>query len=391
MIVFETETELDMLALRTFGISAKETETPIGRFGTGLKYALAVLLREDCAVAINAGAVSLTIQKEHRDFRGKAFDFIVARPLNEPAFDLGFTTDLGKDWELWQAFRELYSNTIDESGTARRSAGNLAGIAESGKTTICVTGAAFEAVFDERDEIIIEGKPLWENDDVAIHEGASDFMFYQGIRALKLKHQAAFRYNLKRFVDLTEDRTIKYAWQAENRVRCALGSCDNEDIIAKALTGGDKSAERKLEYQYIEKPSAAFANVVAKEKPRVPPSAVSAVATSVEVSSPSNKADLNHEHRERLERVATLLRRADIDVASRKIIAVGMLTADARYDARGGRLYLAEAAFSDDETLTHCIVNGLADLESFMSEDWLKGRLFAALHSMSSQAESVAS
>ena len=27
---------------------------------------------------------------------------------------LGFTTDLGKTWEMWQIFRELYSNMLDE-------------------------------------------------------------------------------------------------------------------------------------------------------------------------------------------------------------------------------------------------------------------------------------
>jgi len=43
MIVFENQGEIDLIAFTPFGVNTKETDSPIGFFGTGLKYATAVL------------------------------------------------------------------------------------------------------------------------------------------------------------------------------------------------------------------------------------------------------------------------------------------------------------------------------------------------------------
>ena len=45
MIVFENPGEIDIRSISTFGVSVKEGDNPIGFFGTGLKYAIVVLLR----------------------------------------------------------------------------------------------------------------------------------------------------------------------------------------------------------------------------------------------------------------------------------------------------------------------------------------------------------
>src|ERR1700733_12022356 len=51
MIVFENYGEIEIDAITTFGVSVKEGPNPIGFFGTGLKYAVAVLLRHGCKVS----------------------------------------------------------------------------------------------------------------------------------------------------------------------------------------------------------------------------------------------------------------------------------------------------------------------------------------------------
>ena len=83
MIRFHNFGELDLLALRTFGLHAKESSSAIGQFGTGLKYALAVLMRNGCDVSIRAGAIELEITTEQRNFRGKNLDFVVAQPKGQ--------------------------------------------------------------------------------------------------------------------------------------------------------------------------------------------------------------------------------------------------------------------------------------------------------------------
>jgi len=47
MITFENDGEIDLRAISQFGINVKTGDSPIGFFGTGLKYALAVLMREE--------------------------------------------------------------------------------------------------------------------------------------------------------------------------------------------------------------------------------------------------------------------------------------------------------------------------------------------------------
>jgi len=54
-IAFQNDGELDLRLMATFGCSVKETNNPIGFFGTGLKYALAVLLRTGHKVTVHLG------------------------------------------------------------------------------------------------------------------------------------------------------------------------------------------------------------------------------------------------------------------------------------------------------------------------------------------------
>lgn len=54
-IIFHNPGELDIRAVTTFGLSVKKSDNPIGQFGTGLKYAIAVALRHGCDVEICAG------------------------------------------------------------------------------------------------------------------------------------------------------------------------------------------------------------------------------------------------------------------------------------------------------------------------------------------------
>ena len=49
---FYNKSELPLECINTFGVSVKDNEHPIGYFGTGLKYAIAVLLRNGCTIDI---------------------------------------------------------------------------------------------------------------------------------------------------------------------------------------------------------------------------------------------------------------------------------------------------------------------------------------------------
>ena len=117
MITFKNKGAIDVRAITTFGISSKENDNAIGYFGTGLKYAIAVMLREGVNFSIVTGGKQYEFETRAETVRVDEFNFCFMRAGGTGKFEqLPFTTELGKNWELWQAFRELYCNCTDENG-----------------------------------------------------------------------------------------------------------------------------------------------------------------------------------------------------------------------------------------------------------------------------------
>lgn len=98
--------------LMLIGSSTKREQTgKIGMFGSGWKYALAWLLRNDCTPRIFSGETEIKVDytvKMHRDNPVKVIT------VNEAETSL--TTEMGPKWTGWMALREVISNAIDEGG-----------------------------------------------------------------------------------------------------------------------------------------------------------------------------------------------------------------------------------------------------------------------------------
>ncbi len=93
---------------------------PIGFFGTGLKYAMATALRLGGEMTIFTDGKRYDVRGRKMTLRDKEFTQVM---LNDEA--LGFTTELGKQWEAWMVIRELYSNALDENGEAMIQSGEI--------------------------------------------------------------------------------------------------------------------------------------------------------------------------------------------------------------------------------------------------------------------------
>jgi len=237
MIYFGTPGPLDPRAVLTFGLSAKETENPIGYFGTGLKYALAILAREGARVTING----VPIRKIPSTFRGKAFDELALGELKLP-----FTTELGKNWKLWMAFRELYSNTLDERGAISDRPVQF-------ETIIAVDSSAFEELYHRRFEFFIrpERKPLYSNDVLEIYEGETNSVFLKGIKVFETAKHCNFTYNFLRKLTLSEERTADY-FSITNHAGTGLAACTNKAILRKVLIAGSQDFEHHFNYSIYE-------------------------------------------------------------------------------------------------------------------------------------------
>ena len=237
MIVFKNEGTLDINSITTFGVSVKEKESAIGFFGTGLKYAIAVLLRNGCSITIKTGEETYEFATEELIVRNVSFPVVTMNGKQ-----LSFTTEYGKTWELWQAARELYSNCIDEGGNVTKEIDD-----SFNGTQVVVLGAEFESTWRARHTFLLSAPVLWANDTLEVCEGPSEYAYYQGIRAYTLHTKSKFTYNLKTHQKLTEDRALANWWGAQWGTTWALASCDNKDVLESVIINNPEVEEDWLE------------------------------------------------------------------------------------------------------------------------------------------------
>jgi hypothetical protein len=111
-VCFENKGEVPINAFKLLGASTKRgSATKIGYFGTGLKYAIAVMLKQGIDFKVYSGTKEVKIGTRKTKFMTE--DILVMTVNGEKT---SITLDAGIDWKPWFAIREIYSNTIDEGG-----------------------------------------------------------------------------------------------------------------------------------------------------------------------------------------------------------------------------------------------------------------------------------
>lgn len=274
-VVFRTPGKLDLRSLTIFGLNAKPSVTnPIGYFGTGLKYAIAVLMRERIPVTIFVGPTKWVIEVEETKFRDKDFASIVLtrhrKFLPPQKRVLPFTTELGKNWDLWQAYRELESNTLDEQGETyitRRAYGDLEGSIndedcphtnEDRKnftdfTYIQVESEDFVQEHLDREKTFLPRALRQQIDgdaSVQVFQQPSKFLYYRGIRVMELEAPSNQTYNILKQIRLTEDRTVESKYEVQWLLERYLAQKAPTHEIKKAVTAPKDSWEtRNLSFE----------------------------------------------------------------------------------------------------------------------------------------------
>mgnify|MGYP003646079995 CR=1 FL=1 len=243
MLIFQNDGVLPIEGFTTFGMSAKPGSTnPIGKFGTGLKNAVAIILRLGGSITVWRGEQEYVFYTRSEDFRGKSFDKVrmkrrrtMLKPWSYES--LPFTTELGKHWEPWMAFRELEANTRDETnGMTTPSFGHSMDdigyqLSRSDSTLILVDCPELDAAYRDIDNIFLPdlGPPLFENDDVRIFKGKSNHIFYRGMRVTDTVKPTLYTYEVK-WCQLTEDRTSQYTFMDNDHIMRALLECDDKEL-----------------------------------------------------------------------------------------------------------------------------------------------------------------
>ncbi len=258
--IFENEGEIDLRAIKTFGVNSKEGKNPFGFFGTGLKYAIAILLRNKQKVTIQIGLSTHTFDLTSARIRVDDFEIVTMN-----GEELGFTSQVGKNWKLWMAYRELYCNAMDESGTVSETW--TLPEPTAGVTRVIIQGQAFSKVHAEKDTFILSTTPIQTFPDVDIHSGLNSYVFLKTIRVGQLafgNKKSLFTYNIKKTVDLTEDRTLSYQFQARRPIVAAVLKSEDASFVRTILLAPEGFVESEFDFMDGPEPSETFLKVSAK-------------------------------------------------------------------------------------------------------------------------------
>lgn len=223
-VYFCNDGVFDPRAMLTFGVSVKGDDDAIGYFGTGFKYAIAIILRNGGTVSISSCGDNYNFESRTEDIRGKDVDIVYCNGVNA-----GFTTHVGINWEPWMAYRELYSNCMDEGGRVSENPVKT-------DTVIEVDCYAIRLAFNDSDKYFLDDEPLATHGRADIHKKRSNYVYYKGVAVGAM--DAAYSYNLKG-IDLTEDRTFKHEYQVRWGVQKAVQSLTDKTILRAVLAPGE--------------------------------------------------------------------------------------------------------------------------------------------------------
>lgn len=337
-VTFQNDGYLDPVSIMTFGVNAKESDNPIGYFGTGLKYAIAVLVREGCEIIIQSGIERHDISVQKKAIRGKEFELVTIN--GEPC---GFTTELGKNWKVWQAFRELYCNALDEDGevfdgTVKHS---------KKKTTITVKGEKFYNAYLERGSVILGSTPMITSKTCDIHSGANRHVFYKRVRIYTPQKHFANTYDIKAGLDISEDRTALYEFQIRRRIVEAIVSSHDERLIESTLLTSKNHFESDINYDdSTEMPSQAFIDTAMRLRldPRVNLSIMGVLAKRGKIPPPPS-AKLNDIQEKQLKKAISFCKSIGYQVDRFPIIVTAELKSGYTGLAEDDQIYLSMDVF----------------------------------------------
>ena len=263
-ISFQTPGLIDPRCITTMGVSIKENDNPIGQFGTGLKYAIAIILAKGGEVSIWRGLEELKFEKREVEIRARVVELVYMNGA-----ELSFTTHLGAHWQMWLAFRELYSNTLDEKGeTIDGDAPAL-----EGATTIVVKQAEFARCYAERGQYFLLTKPIYVGDEAEFHPGPSHGIFYRGILVGHQPNEKPHKFavNVLNKLDLTEDRTLSEYSSVARAVARTICRCKDEEFLISFIGCGRDYAEHTADLDWYTTPSPEFMKVTCRLAERMEP------------------------------------------------------------------------------------------------------------------------
>ena len=243
-VVFKNKGEVDIRAIVTSGVSAKGSDA-IGYFGTGACYSIAIILRLGGNITIHSGDAEYEFSVTTSTIRGKDFNIVT---MNKK--ELGFTTELGRDWEPWMAVREVLCNAKDEGGEWYEIEDTEEVSPEEGTTMIVVDCPEFLEAYRKRSDFILDKEGLVAHTNkLEVYRNPTKSLFYKGVKVFTADKPFTHTYNFTKHIDLNEDRTLKYENYGLHHTLCGQ-ICDitDNEYINKLVSCGEAYKEYSLSF-----------------------------------------------------------------------------------------------------------------------------------------------
>lgn len=249
-IKIENPGEIDVNAFRLLGASTKRDDnTKIGFFGSGLKYAIAVLLRNEIPFRVFAGEKEIKIETKTETFRDKSFQMI---KINGSRTSL--TTDMGPDWEPWFAIREVYCNALDEGNANLTIVGDPAG--EKDKTIFFVKfDDKLVHLFDNWDQYFSNKRKdlVHEQAGNRYFTGKQDLRVYRkGVLCHVEDKPSLYHYDLD-WIDINESRVLKSDWDFKYNMPQKFAVTANTSMIRNLFENYKGTIEEDFFWEYVHK------------------------------------------------------------------------------------------------------------------------------------------
>lgn len=243
--------EMEIQAISLIGASTKRGDpNSIGMFGSGLKYAVASILRQEIPFAVFSGEREIRITTKEVVFGNKTFNQIYINGEQTSLTDTMGT----EDWAgIFPFVREIYSNALDEDEDATIKIVDTFK-QEPGFTTYYIEATEdVEKFMKNFDNYFVYTKDsIWANDKGEIHrrkEGTK--VFRKGILAHCDNHkESLFSYNCYD-ITINESRVISNRYEVQRIVATLLESCTNPRILRLWINGISTAEEQIYEHDCI--------------------------------------------------------------------------------------------------------------------------------------------
>src|ERR1700748_1736186 len=219
-------------ALYLIGASTKVNDnTKIGQFGSGNKYAIAFFLRNGYELKIFSGKTEIILETKTEIFREKEFEVLYVNSEKT-----SITTQMGKDWQFWQAIREIYCNAIDEGDCSMDFVQTISPEENETHFYIDTKKDVTEFVSNFNNYFSTSKKVLFECSIGKILEktGKTANIYRKGVKCFNTNKSSVFDYD---FTDISIDdnRLVKYFWETEEKIWNLIYKCDNPEVIMSIL------------------------------------------------------------------------------------------------------------------------------------------------------------